>query len=38
LEKFLSYGRGNFKSSGFAATIIKQFAEADPDNAFTSGS
>jgi hypothetical protein len=37
LEKFLSYGGENSKSSDFVATIINQFAEADTQNAFTSG-
>jgi hypothetical protein len=37
LEEFPRYGGGNPKSSDFAATIINQFAEADTQNAFTSG-
>jgi hypothetical protein len=38
LEKFPRYGGENSKSSDFAATIINQFAGADTQNAFTSGS
>jgi hypothetical protein len=37
LEKFPKYGGRNSESSDFAATIINQFAEADTQNAFTSG-
>jgi hypothetical protein len=37
LEEIPGYGGENSKSSDFAATIINQFAEADTQNAFTSG-
>jgi hypothetical protein len=36
-RNFLDIRGGNPKSSDFAATIINQFAEADAQNAFTSG-